>query len=291
MNSIKTMNNFKRFTLVLPVVLLISSCVTSTQPLNQNTGNTSDSSISSTQTKPFSYESYDQVLSTYVDQDGQVDYKALKENRQKLDEFNASLGTLPPEQFESWTEKDKIAFWINIYNSLTLQAIIENYPTKSIRNIPGVWKRLRFNVMGNNLTLDEIEHKILRVEFNEPRIHMGLVCASIGCPILIQEAYTGEKLDQQLDQQTEAFLALQRNFVIDKQENRVYLSSIFKWFGDDFIPTYKASEQFAGNEKERAVLNFVSQYLDSSDQEYLVNGKYQVRYLDYDWSLNSQASL
>ncbi|MDY7019824.1 MAG: DUF547 domain-containing protein [Cyanobacteriota bacterium] len=285
------MNNFKLFTLVLPVVLLISSCATSTQPLNQNTGNTSESSISSTQTKPFSYESYDEVLSTYVDQDGQVDYKALKENRQKLDEFNASLATLSPEQFENWTEKEKIAFWINIYNSLTLQAIIENYPTKSIRDIPGVWKRLQFNVMGNNLTLDEIEHKILRVEFNEPRIHMGLVCASIGCPILIQEAYRGEKLERQLDQQTEEFLALSRNFVIDKQENRVYLSSIFKWFGDDFIPTYQASEQFAGNEKERAVLNFVSQYLDASDQEYLVNGEYQVRYLDYDWSLNSQASL
>lgn len=284
------MNNFKILTLIVPVFFLISSCATETTPLNlkTNNSNSTESGVTLAATEPFSYQNYERVLSTYVDKNGNVNYKALKENRQKLDRFNASLATLSPDDFSGWTEKEKIAFWINAYNSLTLLAIIENYPTKSIRDIPGVWTRLQFNVMGKEVTLDEIEHKILRVQFNEPRIHMGLVCASIGCPILLQEPYTGEKLDRQLDEQTRRFIALNQNFKIDKQDNQVYLSSIFKWFGEDFIPSFKTQDKFAGSDKERAVLNFVSQYLDESEKEYLMGGKYRVKYLDYDWSLNDK---
>ncbi|MFZ1029271.1 MAG: DUF547 domain-containing protein [Limnoraphis robusta] len=282
------MNNFKALTLLIPVLFLISSCATETTPLNINSENSTESNVTLAATEPFSYQNYQQILSIYVDENGNVNYKALKENRQNLDKFNASLATLSPQSFENWTEKEKIAFWINAYNSLTLLAIIENYPTKSIRDIPGVWTKLQFNVMGKEVTLDEIEHKILRVQFNEPRIHMGLVCASIGCPLLLQEPYTGDKLDEQLDEQTRKFIALNQNFKIDKQNNQVYLSSIFKWFGEDFIPSFKAQEKFTGSDKERAVLNFVSQYLNESEQKYLINGKYQIKYLDYDWSLNDK---
>ncbi|KKD39669.1 DUF547 domain-containing protein [Limnoraphis robusta] len=282
------MNNFKALTLLIPVLFLISSCATETTPLNLNSENSTESNVTLAATEPFSYQNYQQILSTYVDENGNVNYKALKENRQNLDKFNASLATLSPQSFENWTEKEKIAFWINAYNSLTLLAIIENYPTKSIRDIPGVWTKLQFNVMGKEVTLDEIEHKILRVQFNEPRIHMGLVCASIGCPLLLQEPYTGDKLDEQLDEQTRKFIALNQNFQIDKQNNQVYLSSIFKWFGEDFIPSFKAQDKFTGSDKERAVLNFVSQYLEESENKYLINGKYQIKYLDYDWSLNDK---
>ncbi|EAW34963.1 DUF547 domain-containing protein [Lyngbya sp. PCC 8106] len=282
------MNNFQALTLLIPTLFLMYSCTTETTPLNLNTENSTESSITLAATEAFSYQNYEQILSTYVDKNGKVNYKALKENRKKLDEFNASLATLSPDDFANWTEKEKIAFWINTYNSLTLLAIIENYPTKSIRDIPGVWTRLQFNVMGKEVTLDEIEHKILRVQFNEPRIHMGLVCASIGCPILLQEAYTGDKLGEQLDKQTRKFIAINDNFKIDKQDNKVYLSSIFKWFGEDFISQFKIQEKFTGNDKERAVLNFLSQYLDESEKEYLMNGKYQIKYLDYDWSLNDK---
>ncbi|MFY7806184.1 MAG: DUF547 domain-containing protein [Limnoraphis robusta] len=285
------MNNFKALTLLIPVLFLISSCATETTPLNLNTENSTESNVTLAATEPFSYQNYQQILSTYVDENGNVNYKALKENRQNLDKFNASLATLSPQSFENWTEKEKIAFWINAYNSLTLLAIIENYPTKSIRDIPGVWTKLQFNVMGKEVTLDEIEHKILRVQFNEPRIHMGLVCASIGCPLLLQEPYTGDKLDEQLDEQTRKFIALNQNFKIDQQNNQVYLSSIFKWFGEDFIPSFNAQEKFMGSDKERAVLNFISQYLNESEQKYLINGKYKIKYLDYDWSLNDKSTL
>ena len=153
------MNNFKALTLLIPVLFLISSCATETTPLNLNSENSTESNVTLAATEPFSYQNYQQILSIYVDENGNVNYKALKENRQNLDKFNASLATLSPQSFENWTEKEKIAFWINAYNSLTLLAIIENYPTKSIRDIPGVWTKLQFNVMGKEVTLDEIEHK------------------------------------------------------------------------------------------------------------------------------------
>ena len=283
------MIKIKSLTIVIPIILLIASCG-ETKVLNVTTTNSEDTETSSslTASQPFSYDNYATVLSTYVDDEGNVDYAALKENRQPLDAFNASLATLSPETFESWTESEKIAFWVNIYNSLTLQAIIEHYPTKSIRDIPGVWKRLQFNVMGKEMTLDEIEHQVLRVQFNEPRIHMGIVCASVGCPILRQEPFIGSKLGEQLDDQTRKFLALDRNFKIEKNDNQVYLSSIFKWFGEDFIKTYGSENKFAGNKQERSVLNFISQYLEPENQNYLANGGYQVKYLDYDWSLNEK---
>ncbi|MGF1493681.1 MAG: DUF547 domain-containing protein [Microcoleaceae cyanobacterium] len=276
------------YPLLIPGVLLLAGCGGALIGTKTEPANVPVESATQVANQPFSYDDYALVLSDHVDSEGQVDYDALKENRQPLDNFNQSLAVLSPDTFATWTDEEKIAFWVNIYNSLTLQAIIDNYPTESIRNIPGVWKRLQFNVMGQNMTLDQIEHEVIRKEFNEPRIHMAIVCASIGCPVLRQEPFVGEELDAQLDDQTEQFLALDRNFKIDKDNNRVEVSSIFKWFGQDFEPTYGVENKFAGNDKEKAVLNFVSQYLDPENQAYLTAGDYRVGYLDYDWSLNEQ---
>ncbi|MDY7013471.1 MAG: DUF547 domain-containing protein, partial [Cyanobacteriota bacterium] len=238
--------------------------------------------------QPFSYEDYATVLSTYVDDQGKVDYAQLKENRTVLDRFNQSLGRVTQEAYESWTEQEKIAFLVNAYNSLTLQAIIENYPTESIRNIPGVWKFLKFQVLGKPMTLDEIEHQVLRKEFNEPRIHMALVCAAMSCPRLLQEPYLGETLDSQLDKNTRVFLDDERNFKIEPEEGKVSVSSIFDWFGQDFEPTYGTEDKFTSfGSKERAVLNFVSNYLEE-EQVAKIEQAENFGYLDYDWSLNRQ---
>ena len=115
---------------------------------------------------------------------------------------------------------------------------------------------------------------------------MALVCAAKSCPPLRNEAYTGAKLNAQLDDQTRRFLASPHGFKIDYQQNRVYLSSIFKWFGEDWIKSYGVDGKFTGNAKQRAVLNFISKYLDQDDRNYLIKGKYKIRYLRYDWSLN-----
>jgi hypothetical protein len=241
------------------------------------------------------------VLKTYVNQNGMVDYRGLKDNSGRLISFVAALDVLPQDVYQKWSVKEKIAFWINAYNALTLKAIIDNYPISagffkalayprnSIRQIPGVWDNLRFGVLGKRMTLDEIEHSTLRKDFNEPRIHLALVCAAMGCPPLRNEPYIGDKLDQQLDDQARHFLANSQKFAINRDQGKVYLSPIFKWFGGDFVKTYGTDREFAGfSPEERAVLNFITKYFKAQDQEYLRQGVYTISYLDYDWSLNEQ---
>lgn len=252
--------------------------------------------------KPFSYDDYSAILAVFVDQQGLVDYQALKDNRRRLDLFAAALGTLSPTDYSNWSEKDQIAFWINAYNALTLEAVINHYPIQasvlksaifpknSIRQIPGVWTDLRFEVVGKEVTLDQIEHQILRQQFNEPRIHVALVCAANGCPPLRNEPYTGKALDEQFADQTKRFLALQDKFRIARSQGSVYLSPIFDWFGVDFVNSYGDAEKTkAGRSREeKAVLNFIAAHLKASEHDYLTTASYDVVYLDYDWSLNEQ---
>ena len=128
----------------------------------------------------------------------------------------------------------------------------------------------------------------LRKKFSDPRIHMAIVCASIGCPYLRNEVFSGAKLDEQLDAQTRKFLGDPEKFRIDRKAEKAYLSPIFDWFGEDFISGY-GTEAFGKRSKaERAVLHFISQYVGGEDQTYLRAGDYRVAWLDYDWSLNAQ---
>jgi hypothetical protein len=249
----------------------------------------------------FNYDDYVAVLKKYVDDKGMVAYRALKADPKRLDAFASAMATLDRRAYDKWDDKAKIAFWLNAYNALTLKVILDNYPIRasfvgslrfpknSIRQIPGVWDKVRFRVMGRRVTLSEIEHTTLRKAFDEPRIHLALVCASKGCPLLRREPYEGADLDAQLDDQTRRFLATPGKFRIARSKGQVYLSPIFKWFGEDFVKTYGTNEKFRGHGKElRAVLNFTSRYLNERDREYLATGHYKVLFLDYDWSLNEQ---
>ena len=185
---------FKKSVLLLIPLIILTSCgrLYNSQNISRQTQQIQQSARTST--KVFNYQKYASILREYVDEQGLVDYKKLKENRQKLDEFNATIGAVTHSQYNAWTDPEKIAFLINAYNSFTLEAIIDNYPTQSIKNIPGVWRVRRFDFVGENLTLDHIEHQILRQEFNQPGIHVALVCAAKSCPLLRTEPYTGEKL-------------------------------------------------------------------------------------------------
>jgi len=246
------------------------------------------------------YADYSDVLKTFADDRGIVDYGKLKANRQKLDAFARTLAAVDPQQYESWSQRDKIAFWINAYNALTLKAIVDHYPImpgflqslrfprNSIRQIPGVWDKLRFTVMGRKRTLDEIEHDILRTRFSEPRIHMALVCAAMGCPPLRQEPYTGSQLEAQLDDQTRRFLGNPDKFRIDRDRARVYFSPIFKWFAKDFAKNFSTDKFSRHTESEASVLQFVHSYLPPTDRAYLEQGDYGISYLPYDWSLNER---
>ncbi len=247
------------------------------------------------------YETYGGVLSRFVDAGGMVDYEGLKRNRSALDAFVESLATVSRDEYAAWGAETKIAFWINAYNAITLKVIIDNYPIKSsfflslrfpdnsIRQIGGAWDEITHIVMGEEMTLNHIEHQILRENFNEPRIHLALVCAAMGCPPLRNEPYTGSRLGEQLHNQGRHFYNNPEKFRIDKDEKKVLLSSIFKWYGEDFTETFPPSERFIHyGEPESSVIAHIAPFLATEIRNMLEDDSFSVRYLYYDWSLNEQ---
>ena len=250
----------------------------------------------------YNRELWEATLGEHVDDRGMVAYAQLKVHPMHLHAYVRSLASLTRQEYDAWSRSEQIAFWINAYNALTLKLIIDHYPIEpglvageiypasSIRQIPGAWTKVQFLVMGEKMTLGEIEHQQLRATFNQPEIHVALVCAAMSCPPLRNEPYVGARLDQQFDDQARRFLAGQGNFRVDRDAGVVYLSSIFSWFGEDFTSGYRADFGFGEHDDNvRAVLNYVSRYVSEADARDLLAGQFTVAYLDYDWSLNEQA--
>ena len=252
----------------------------------------SSAGVVSAQAFDQTYENYDRVLKTYV-ADGRVNYSGLKNAPKALEVYLESAAEVPEEQFNAWTESQRLAFLINLYNAGTLKLIIDHYPVKSIKDIgslfKGPWDQQAVKLFGKTITLNHLEHDILRKQYSEPRLHMVLVCAAKGCPQLRGKAYTADKLDEQFSDQSRRYLVSPAGLRIDREKQIVYFSSIFKWYGEDFIARYSPATGFAGIDKtERAVANFCSAFLVSADRDYLTAGEYAVKFLDYDWSLNEK---
>lgn len=273
---------------LMPALIVFSSCSSSASLQSDNAAAIAQESNANSGTR-LNLPAFATVLETYVNDRGLVDYDSLQKNRRDLDAFNASVQLLDPAVYESWSEAEQIAFLINAYNSLTLKAIIDESPIKdSIKDIRGVWRFNKHGFLQDKKTLNNIEHDILRADFSEPRIHAALVCAAISCPYLRPEPFVGETLDAQLDDQVRIFLNQPEVLEIDRENGKVRLSSIFDWFGEDWVPGFAPDAGFAGNDGEKAVLNFISGYVSEADAAYLREGGYKVSYTNYDWSLNRQ---
>ncbi len=218
-----------------------------------------------------SAQSLDPILKKQV-VDGRVDYRALVADPKPLADYLKHAGQIPESEFKSWGETRQLAFLINLYNASTLQLIVDRYPVKSIKEIKrrfkGPWDQPVVPRFGKMVTLNELEHKIIRPQYNDPRVHMALVCAAKGCPILRSEAYTAEKLDEQLDDQSRRYLATPAGLVIDRKRGTASISAIFKWYGGDFAS--------------------VSTFIGKHSGESIAGLK--IRYLSYDWSLNAQGN-
>ena len=211
----------------------------------------------------FNHKRWNSLLQKHVSNIGNVDYKSIRENRTELDIYIDNLGEKMPT--EDWTKNQKLAYWINAYNAMTVDLIIRNYPTESIKDIKNPWEQRLWKLGEKWYNLDEIEHQILR-KMDEPRIHFAIVCASFSCPKLQNEAFTASTLEQQLTNATKAFLSDSNRNSIKK--NNVKLSKIFKWFKKDF-------------EQNGSLLDFLNKY---SEIKILENAKQS--YLDYNWDLN-----
>jgi Protein of unknown function, DUF547 len=223
----------------------------------------------------------------------QVNYVELGKDRAALKSYLDSLSAVTDADFKTWSKAQQMAFLINAYNGYTLELILQNYPTKSIKDIGGTfdnrWKRKFFKLLGSESFLDKIEHDTLRKPglYNEVRVHFAVNCASIGCPPLREEAFTADKLDKQLEEQAVRFLS-------DRSRNRyangkLEVSMIFKWFSVDWESNYKG---FDGKTTPITSRNdyfarYAKQLADSpADQQKIAEGKVEIGYLDYDWALN-----
>ena len=231
------------------------------------------------------HATWDALLKRYVDENGNVAYAQWQksaQDTQALDAYLAALSAADPRSRAS--REAQLAFWINAYNAVTVRGILREYPTTSIRNHTAkvfgynIWKDLLLTVGGQAYSLDQMEHEVLR-KMGEPRIHLAIVCASRSCPRLLNEAYTAEKLNEQLTINTKAFFANPGNFQFDPGRRQMHLSSILKWFGEDF-----------GN-GQAAQLRSIAPYLPTRQAyDAALANAVSVSYLDYDWGLNDQAT-
>lgn len=222
------------------------------------------------------------LLKKYVDSDGYVNYTRWNSSQADRRALSGYLANLSTASSSGRSTKDaKLAFWINAYNAVTVEGILREYPTSSIRNhtakVVGynIWKDLHLLVGGKAFSLDSIEHKILRKE-GDPRIHFAIVCASVGCPRLLNQAYTATAVQQQLDLNARDFFSRPQNFRYDQRSQSVQLSSILDWFGEDFGPN------------QQAQLRTISRWVPANAQSAVQSGRLRVSFADYSWDLNDQ---
>tara|TARA_Y100001968_G_scaffold91781_1_gene82557 strand:- start:206 stop:931 length:726 start_codon:yes stop_codon:yes gene_type:complete len=219
-----------------------------------------------------SANSLDTVLSSYVDDLGNVNYEAIIKNPFALNEYLNFIEQISPDSHPVYfnTEDSKKAYWINVYNALILKIMIEN-PGKDILDIGYIGHDIflkRFKVGNKKISPSFIENKILR-KMKDPRIHFAINCASKSCPPLGNRILLETDLDDQLNQKAFNFINNTDNVLIHHQEQTIYLNKIFKWFEKDF-----------GNLK-----SYISIYLDDIDMELIKN--YKIKFFKYDWSKNS----
>lgn len=209
------------------------------------------------------YSDWTLMLNKYVDDKGMVDYQNFAQDKEKLAPYlNALSKQLPAD---SWSVQEQLAYYINVYNAHTVNLILENYPVKSIKDIDGAWTTDFVTIGDKMISLGALEHSILR-KMNEPRIHFAINCASISCPKLLNEAFTADKLDGQLDQVASGFINSDKNTIT---QAKLELSSIFNWFGNDF---------FDGN-----LIKYINQYANVP----IAPGS-EIGFKEYDWRLNEQ---
>jgi len=235
----------------------------------------------------FEHQPWDALLKKHVALiDGgtasRVRYAGMAQDRAALTRYLHSLSSVPESEFNSWPKPEQMAFLINAYNAFAVEKILTRYPDiKSIwdfgRVLGNPFRDEFFALLGSKRSLDWIEHATLRKRYTDPRVHYAVNCASIGCPMLREEAYVADRLETQLEEQA-------RRFLSDRSRNRLRagrleVSKIFDWFREDFEPRARYFARYA------EVLGD-----DAQQREALRSQKIPLQFLDYDWSLNDSPS-
>jgi hypothetical protein len=220
-----------------------------------------------------------------------VAYKGFQADRAELKKVLDGFSALTKADYDRLKKEDKLAFLINAYNAYTVEIILTKYPDlKSIRDIGNfakkTWSIKFFNLLGEERNLDNVEHDMIRAPgaFDDPRIHMAVVCASVGCPALRPDAFVGATLDTTLEDSVKRFLKDKTRNRFNATNGKLEVSKIFDWYKGDFEKGLKgvtSREQFFGKYADLLAA-------DAVGQQILKDGKASISFLDYDWSLNDK---
>ena len=222
-------------------------------------------------------------------QASQVRYAGLAADRPALKAYLASLSSVPKARFDAWSQPARMAFLINAYNAFTVELILTKYPDlKSIKDLGSLfsspWKPKWIPLLGAQVSLDDIEHGMLRERgrYDDPRLHFAVNCASVGCPMLREEAFTAERLDAQLEQQAQRFLADRTRNRWNAQRGQLEVSKIFDWYGEDFTLGHRGITSLAA---------YLGRFADALADDPAARGRIRagqadIGFLDYDWALN-----
>ena len=237
----------------------------------------------------------DQILDVNV-RDGLVYYRALRSDRSRLDRYlallNVSAGT-----YDGWSREHKMAFWLNAYNAIVLQTVVnhypiqgasKSYPANSIRQIPGAFEQAKYRVAGKSVTLDEIEKTILP-QFKDPRLYLALGRGALGSGRLRSEAYSGDRLEKQLDDIHKEFVNDGSMIKVDRAAGQIAVTPIISWHEAEFVQAYDggASGTFAQRSPvERAIIAFVTPRLLPLEKEFVQKNEFRLTFQPFDWRLN-----
>ena len=269
----------------IPVIALVLGCATFASARAQQSPSTVEAI----------HRPFDQVLDLYV-RDGQVYYKALQSERMRLDRYVSSLN-VPAATYEEWSSPQRQAFWVNAYNALVLQTVINRYPIRgkaaeypanSIRQIPGAFDKTKHRLAGRSLTLDEIEKDVL-AEFKDPRLYLALGRGAVGSGRLRSEAFSGDRLDKQLDAVAADFMMHDQMIKIDRSAGTVSVTPIISWREAEFVAAYDKGSTGVHAQRspiERAIIAFIQPRLLPLEREFVQENGFRVAFHPFDWRLN-----
>ena len=218
-----------------------------------------------------------------------VRYAGFKAQRAGLQAYLAALSAVTPQEYGLWTKPQQLAFLVNAYNAFTVDLILTRYPDlKSIKDLGGVfespWKKKFFRLLGSERSLDDLEHGLIRAPgvFDDPRIHVAVVCASIGCPMLRNEAFVADRLDTQFDDAMRRFLSDRQRNRFDPASGTLAVSKIFDWYQKDFEQGHRGIDSL-----KTLFARYAERLAETpAAQVDLRAGRYKLTHLDYDWALN-----
>lgn len=224
---------------------------------------------------------------------GQINYSSWQKDSKNLDLYLDSLAALTEKEFEKFSEKEKEAFWINAYNACAIKAVLRNYPIKqankynppnSIQQIDNFWEKEKFKVLGKDHTLYDMEHAILRTQFacHDPRVHFAVVACAKGAPEMPDTAYVASKMDAQLEDSLDDFMARKENLTIDPSKKLIRISQIFKWFPLDFSEAAHLEKKNPPPSDDEIVLV----YLKKKYPHIIPQDTARVIYSNFNWELN-----